>query len=84
MAQKVGILSTAQLMLSHSFFFLNLGVILKEIMKEGGKSLFLRPLAFLGKRPFLVQCQMDELTPETHSVVNNADTVNRVNVVYSH
>lgn len=66
------------------FFSLNLGVILKEIMKEGEKSLFLRPLALLGKRPFLVQCQMDELTPKTHSVVNNADIFNGVNVVCSH
>lgn len=52
-------------------------------MEEGEKFLFLRSLVLLGKRPFLVQCQMDELTPKTHSVVNNADLFNGVNVVYS-
>lgn len=27
-----------------------------------------------------MQCQMDEVTPKIHSVVNNADLVNGVNV----
>lgn len=31
-----------------------------------------------------MQCQMDELTPKTHFVVNDVDMFNGVDVVYSH
>lgn len=43
---------------------LNLGVVLRRIMKEE-KFLFLKPLLLLGIRTFLVWCRMEELAQNT-------------------
>lgn len=52
--------------------------------ERGRKIPFAQAFSSVRKESLLVQCQMDELTPKTHSVVNNADIFNGVNVVYSH
>lgn len=63
------------------FFFLKPWCHTEGDYERGRKNPF---SALWGKRPFLVQCQMDELTPKTHFVVNDVDMFNGVDVVYSH